>query len=196
MDLALRKRPPLLSIPGPCPPRWALVLLLYRDTSAGEWFLGPFLIPFQIPEGQSALLCYPAVPPWGSQSLEGHRAPQHPVVAVLLRSHPSLRQLWFGVGAEPHSSVMPRPSPQVSEAAVGALPPLPTTGRGPWGRPPPVPPAAVRAPGPCCPPPPSGIQAGVPRPSLRARRPRPARPPRAQLPAPHGHQAGAPGLLH
>lgn len=81
MDLALRKRPPMHSIPGPCPPRWGQILLLYRDRTVGEWFFVPFLSPLQTPEGQSALVwpvCYPAVPSWGPQCLEGHRASQHP----------------------------------------------------------------------------------------------------------------------
>ncbi|NXT13929.1 ETV5 protein, partial [Prunella fulvescens] len=39
VDLALRKHPPMLSIPGPCPPHWRQILLVCRDISVGGGFL-------------------------------------------------------------------------------------------------------------------------------------------------------------
>lgn len=95
MDLALRKRPPMHSNPGPCPPRWGQILLVYRDISVGGGFL--FLFSF-ISRYLKARVLYCGGPcvtllfhPGLLSAPLGPRGVS-PVVAVLLRNHPSL--LW------------------------------------------------------------------------------------------------------
>lgn len=102
----MRKRPPMHSIPGPCPPHQGQILLVYRDTSVGGCFL--FLFSF-LSRYRKARVLYCDGP------------------CVILLLHPGVLSTWRGTGLlstplGPHetSPCGGRASEESSQPAVGA----------------------------------------------------------------------------